>query len=140
MARRDNMKDICVVTEDRVGLLADISYILGKARVNIDSIAVSSVGGKAVFSIMVKDQEKAKGVLEGNGFSVSSGNVIFVKLEDQPGRLAEIAKLLSGNRISVENLHLVSRDGKNSIVGITVSRPRKAKKLLSGCLIENDLP
>ena len=134
------MKDICVVTDDRVGLLADISYILGKSRVNIDSIAVSSVGGKAVFSIMVKDQEKARSVLEGNGFSVSSGNVIFVKLEDQPGKLAEIAKLLSGNRISVENLHLISRDGKNSIVGITVSRPRKAKKLLSGCLIENDLP
>ncbi len=134
------MKDICVVTEDRVGLLADISYILGKARVNIDSIAVSSVGGKAVFSIVVKDQERAKSVLEGNGFQVSSGNVIFVKIEDKPGKLAEIAKLLSGNRISVENLHLVSRDGNNSIVGVTVSRPRKAKKLLSGCLIENDLP
>lgn len=134
------MKDICVVTEDRVGLLADISYILGKAHVNIDSIAVSSVGGKAVFSIMVKDQEKARNVLESNGFSVSSGNVIFVKIEDRPGKLAEMAKLLAGNRISVENLHLVARDGRNSIVGITVSRPRKAKKLLSGCLIENEIP
>ena len=134
------MKDICVVTEDRMGLLADISYILGQARVNIDSIAVSSVGGKAVFSIMVRDQEKARGVLESNGFSVSSGNVVFVKLDDAPGSLAGIAKMLSKNRINVENLHLVSRDGKSSIVGITVSRPRKAKKLLSGCLIENDVP
>jgi hypothetical protein len=134
------MKDICVVTEDRIGLLADISYILGQARVNIDSIAVSSVGGKAVFSIMVRDQEKAKGVLESNGFSVSSGNVVFVKLDDTPGSLAGIAKMLSKNRINVENLNLVSKDGKSSIVGITVSRPRKAKKLLSGCLIENELP
>lgn len=134
------MKDICVVTEDRMGLLADISYILGQARVNIDSIAVSSVGGKAVFSIMVRDQEKAKNVLESNGFSVSSGNVVFVKLDDAPGSLAGIAKMLSKNRINVENLHLVSRDGKNSIVGITVSRPRKARKLLAGSLIENDLP
>lgn len=134
------MKDICVVTEDRMGLLADISYILGQARVNIDSIAVSSVGGKAVFSIMVRDQEKARNVLESNGFSVSSGNVVFVKLDDTPGSLAGIAKMLSKNRINVENLHLVSRDGKSSIVGITVSRPRKAKKLLSGCLIENELP
>lgn len=134
------MKDICVVTEDRMGLLADISYILGQARVNIDSIAVSSVGGKAVFSIMVRDQEKAKNVLESNGFSVSSGNVVFVKLDDTPGSLASIAKMLSKNRINVENLNLVSKDGKSSIVGITVSRPRKAKKLLAGNLIENDLP
>ncbi|MDD5096693.1 MAG: ACT domain-containing protein [Candidatus ainarchaeum sp.] len=134
------MKDICVVTEDRMGLLADISYILGQARVNIDSIAVSSVGGKAVFSIMVRDQEKASNVLESNGVSVSSGNVVFVKLDDTPGSLAGIAKMLSKNRINVDNLHLVSKDGKSSIVGITVSRPRKAKKLLSGCLIENELP
>jgi hypothetical protein len=123
-----------------MGLLADISYILGQARVNIDSIAVSSVGGKAVFSIMVRDQEKAKNVLESNGFSVSSGNVVFVKLDDTPGSLASIAKMLSKNRINVENLNLVSKDGKSSIVGITVSRPRKAKKLLAGNLIENDLP
>lgn len=137
---RENMKDICVVTEDRVGLLADISYILGKARVNIDSIAVSAVGGKAVFSILVKDQEKARNVLETNGFSVSSGNVVFVKLEDRPGKLAEITRLLAKNRISVENLHMVSRDGNQSIVGITVSRPRKARKLLASSLIENDIP
>lgn len=134
------MRDICVVTEDRMGLLADVSYILGQSRVNIDSIAVTSVGGKAVFSIMVRDQEKARSVLESNGFKVSSGNVVFVKLEDKPGALAEIAKMLSKNRINVDNLHLVSKDGKSSIVGITVSRPRKAKKLLSGCLIENDIP
>ena len=134
------MKDICVVTDDRMGLLADISYILGQARINIDSIAVSAVGGKAVFSIVVRDQEKAKNVLEGNGFQVSSGNVVFVKLEDKPGQLAEIAKMLSKNRISVDNVHLVSKDGKNSIVGVSVSRPRKAKKLLSPFLIENELP
>lgn len=134
------MKDICVVTEDRMGLLADISYILGQARINIDSIAVSAVGGKAVFSIMVRDQEKAKSVLEGNGFQVSSGNVVYVKLDDKPGQLAEIAKMLSKNRISVDNVHLISKDGKSSIVGVAVSRPRKAKKLLNPFLIENELP
>lgn len=134
------MRDIYIVTEDRIGLLADVSYILGQCRVNIDSIAVTSVGGKAVFSIMVRDQEKARSVLESNGFKVASGNMLFVKLEDKPGALAEIANILSKNRINVDNLHLVSKDGKTSIVGITVSRPRKAKKVLSSYLIENDIP
>ena len=132
------MKEISIITDDRVGLLADISYILGKARVNIESIAASAVGGKAVLSIVVKDYEKAKQVLENSGFKVSAGNVIFLKLEDQPGKLAEIAKSLAESGINVENLHLVSRDGKNTIVGLTLMNPKKARGLLKEYLIENE--
>lgn len=132
------MKEISIITEDRVGLLADISYVLGKAKINIESIAASAVGGKAVLTILVKDYEKAKQVLENSGFKVSSGNVIFVKLVDQPGKLAEIAKMLAENKINVNNLHLVSRDGKHTIVGISVANPKKAKELLKEYLTDQE--
>ncbi len=132
------MKEISIITDDRVGLLADISYILGKSRINIESIAASAVGGKAVLSIVVRDYDKAKQVLENSGFRISAGNVIFLKLEDKPGKLAEVAKALADSGINVENLHLVSKDGKNTIVGITVSNPKKAKGLLSEYLIERE--
>jgi len=132
------MKEISIITDDRVGLLADISYILGKAKINIESIAASAVGGKAVLSIVVKDYDRAKSVLENSGFKITAGNVIFVKLEDKPGMLAEIAKMLAESGINVENLHLVSKDGKHTIVGLTVSNPKKTKTLLADYLIEKD--
>jgi len=132
------MKEISIITDDRVGLLADISYILGKAKINIESIAASAVGGKAVLSIVVRDYDRAKGVLENSGFKISAGNVIFVKLEDKPGMLAEIAKMLADAGINVENLHLVSKDGKHTIVGLTVANPRKTKALLAEYLIEKE--
>jgi len=132
------MKEISIITDDRVGLLADISYILGKAKINIESIAASAVGGKAVLSIVVRDYDRAKSVLENSGFKITAGNVIFVKLEDKPGMLAEIAKMLAESGINVENLHLVSKDGKHTIVGLTVSNPKKTKTLLADYLIEKD--
>ncbi len=132
------MKEISIITDDRVGLLADVSYVLGKAKINIESIAASGVGGKAVLTIVVKDYEKAKQALENSGFKVSSGNVVFVKLADQPGKLAEIAKMLSENKINVENLHLVSKDGKHTIVGISVANPKKAKELLKEYLTDRE--
>ncbi|NYZ60954.1 ACT domain-containing protein [Candidatus Micrarchaeota archaeon] len=132
------MKEISIITDDRVGLLADISYILGKAKINIESIAASAVGGKAVLSIVVRDYDRAKSVLENNGFKITAGNVIFVKLEDKPGMLAEIAKMLADEGINVENLHLVSKDGKHTIVGLTVANPKKTKGLLANYLIEKD--
>ena len=131
------MKDVTIIAPDKVGLLADISYILGKAKVNIESISVTSVGGKAVITVLVKNSEKAADVLEKNGFKVSSGNILFIKVLDQPGKLSEIAKKLADSKISVGNLNLISKDGKHTIVGVTVDRPRKAKKVLEEFLVEN---
>ncbi|MCX6773186.1 MAG: ACT domain-containing protein [Candidatus Micrarchaeota archaeon] len=57
------MKQITIVADDKVGLLADISYILGKARVNIDAISVEVHGGKAIISLTFKDDKKAISLL-----------------------------------------------------------------------------
>jgi len=46
--------------------------------------------------------------------------------------------MLADNKINVENLHLVSRDGRSTIVGITVANPRKAKELLKDLLIDKE--
>src|SRR5512137_818874 len=100
------MQGITVVADDRVGLLADISYILGTTHINIESISVSAIGGKAVITLLVKNPEKAESVLKNNGFSVSSGNVLFFRVEDKPGALAAVAKRLADNKINGENLTL----------------------------------
>ncbi len=131
------MQEITVVADDRVGLLADISYILGTTHINIESISVTAIGGKAVITLLVKNTEKAEAVLKNNGFSVSSGNVLFVRVEDRPGALAEIAKRLADNKINGENLTMVTKDGNSGILSIKVDRLRKARDVLKDCLIEN---
>ena len=131
------MHGITVVADDRVGLLADISYILGTTHINIETISISAIGGKAVITLLVKNPEKAEAVLKNNGFAVSPADVLFVRVEDRPGALAEIAKRLADNKINGENLTLVTKDGKMGIMSIAVDRPRKAKDVLKDCLIEN---
>ncbi len=131
------MHGITIVADDRVGLLADISYILGTTHINIETISISAVGGKAVITLLVKNPEKAGAVLKNNGFAVSPADVLFVRVEDRPGALAEIAKRLADNKINGENLTLVTKDGKMGIMSIAVDRVRKAKDVLKDCLVEN---
>lgn len=131
------MHGITIVADDRVGLLADISYILGTTHINIETISISAIGGKAVITLLVKNPEKAEAVLKNSGFSVSPADVLFVRVEDRPGALAEIAKRLADNKISAENLTLVTKDGKTGIMSIAVDRMRKAKDVLKDCLVEN---
>jgi len=132
------MKNLTIVAEDRIGLLADISYILGKAKINIESVSVDVVGGKAIVVITVKDIKTAKEVLERNNYKVSEENAIVIKLNDQPGELSRITALLAKEKIDLKNVHILSRDGKNTVLSITVDRPRKAEDVLKDVIMHSE--
>lgn len=132
------MKAITVVADDRVGLLADISYLLGKAKINIDAISVDVVGKKAVISITVKDTDKAKSVLQNAGFSVTESNAIVIKLADKPGELSSITAMLAEDGINIENVHIVSRDGDSTVLSVVVDKPKKAMKILDEFLLNKE--
>ena len=130
------MKQIAVVADDRVGLLADISYILGKARINIDSIVVQVHGGKAVIDLTVKDDEKASRMLSSNGYNVLSSEVLLVKLQDEPGELSKLSTKLREAGVNIESLYMIARGGGFCVNALKVDKPKKAKKLLASFLMQ----
>lgn len=129
------MKTITIVSDDKVGLLADISYILAKASINIESLNVDVVADKAVIILSVQDAEKARVALEASGYKVTEENMVVVKLEDKPGELSRVTKLLAKEGVNIENVLLLSRDGKNTVLSIAVDNPQKTLKLLKDHLI-----
>jgi len=134
------MKPITIVSDDKVGLLADISYILGKAKVNIESINVDVVGGKAVISLILSDDAKGKTVLEASGYTVNELNSIVLKLKDQPGELSKITNMLSKDGINIQNVHMLSRDGTSTIITLLVDKPKRAVSILKEYLIVKETP
>jgi len=134
------MKSITIVADDKVGLLADISYILGKAKVNIDSLNVDVVAHKAVVVLTVMDSEKARSVLEASGYKVTEANMVVVKMPDQPGELSKITGTLAKQHVNIENVLTLSRDGKDTVLAISVDKPKKAAELLKEYLLNKDQP
>ncbi len=132
------MKSITIIEDDRVGLLADISYILGKAKVNIESISVDVVGNKALVRLMVKDAKEAKDILEMNKFHVSEENATLIRLPDQYRELARITGLLAKDKIDIKNVHIVSRNGKETIISLVTDKPKKTEALLKDLLVSHD--
>jgi hypothetical protein len=132
------MKTVTIVADDKVGLLADISYILAKAKVNIESINVNVVSGKAVIALSLSDAVKGKEVLESSGFSIEEMNAVIIKLEDKPGELNRVTKMLSEEGINIKNVHMLSKDGKTTMLSILVDNPRKAALILKDNLIAKE--
>lgn len=124
------MQAVTIVSEDRLGLLSDISYILGKEKINIESIATYLVGNTAVMTLGVKDAKKTFSVLKKNGFNVVTEKAFILCLEDKPGELHKVAKLLADNKINIKNVHVVTKGDGKAILSIIVDRPKKAAKLL----------
>jgi len=133
------MRTMTIVEQDRVGLLMDISYILGKERINIESITATTIGGKAVITITVKKEADAKKVLAKNGFHLIEEDLLMAEMDDKPGELAVLAKLFKDNDLLMNNLYIVSKDGKKTIVAIKTDKTKKARKLLheKGYLVED---
>ena len=129
------MKNITIVADDRVGLLADISYILGKSKINIDAISVDVIAGKAVIQIAVKDVGKPLEILKNSGYNVAETNALILKLDDKPGELSKITLMLADNHVNIESVHILSRDGKATILAMTVDKQKKAQDLLSNFLV-----
>ncbi|MEM2949315.1 MAG: ACT domain-containing protein [Candidatus Bilamarchaeaceae archaeon] len=132
------MKPLVIVADDKVGLLADISYILGKAKINIESINVDVVGGKAIISLTVSDRERAKSILEASSYKVNELEGLVLKLADKPGELSKITSMLSKEGVNITSVHMVSRDGTNTVISMTVDKPRKAEHILRDYLITTE--
>jgi len=124
------MKQLTVIADDRPGLLADITYILGTAHMNIEAIDVHVHGGKGIIHLTVKDAEKASKMLKANGYEPFEVDVKFIRVLDKPGALAEVSKILADGKVNVEMLRQVCVDGGYAINTLKTDNPAKTAKLL----------
>ena len=127
----DFIKQITVVAEDKVGLLADISYILGKARINIDSLSAEVQGNKCLIDLSVKDEAKVASLLTSNGYQVLKADVLVVKIKDEPAQMALFTSKLAKEKISTMSLRLVAKEAGYDIYALQVDHTAKAKRVLA---------
>ena len=126
-----DVKQIAVVADDKVGVLADISYILGKSKINIESLSVVSMERKAVLVFFVKDEKRACQLLKANGYNVLESEIIIARIHDQPGELSKLSSILAKAGVNILNLYVIAREHGESVVALRVDKTAKAKKLLS---------
>lgn len=120
-----------MVAEDKVGLLADISYILGKARINIDSLSAEVQGNKCLIDLSVKDEARATSLLTSNGYQVLKADVLVVKIKNEPAQMAQFAARLAKEKINTLSMRLITKEGGYDTYALQVDHTAKAKRALA---------
>ncbi len=129
------MKPLTIVMPDRVGLISDISYILGKEKINIDGIDANVVGKKIVITLLVKNPEKARDTLKKNGFSNFDSDYIVARIPDRPGEMAKLTELLKKKRVNILHLHQISLESGEALVAIKTNKPRVSREILKPFMV-----
>ncbi|HEU0265473.1 MAG TPA: ACT domain-containing protein [Geobacterales bacterium] len=112
-----NVEQISIFIENKSGRLAEITRILGEAKVNIRALSLADTSDFGILRLIVNDREKAKTVLKENGFTVNKTDVVAVEVPDRPGGLAQILQALDADAVNVEYMYaFVERCGENAVI------------------------
>jgi len=128
---------ISIFAENKPGRLAKITGILGREKINIRAITISSSDAFGVINILADDPKRAKKVLTKEGLTVSLKEIVAVIIEDKPGGLDKLIQLLAENGINVENAYgFVLESWEKAVFVVDVDQMGKTQELLENAGFE----
>lgn len=125
------IKQLSIFIENRTGRLAEIAGILADNNINLRSLSIADTSKFGVLRVIVNDPYSVEKVLSDLGLAVSVTSVVSVKMNDQPGSLAAVLKVLADNNISVEYMYAFKGNSGDAYVVMRVDNDLAAQNVLT---------
>jgi hypothetical protein len=123
---------ISVFLENRSGRLFDVTSLLGSNDINIRALTIAETETFGVLRIVVDKPGSAFELLKENNYTANITEVVAVEIDDKPGGLANILKILSQNDVNIEYMYgFVEKFSNNALVVFRFEEPEKAMEVLS---------
>lgn len=123
------VKQFSVFVQNKIGSLNRLTKLLAQNEINIRAFSIADEMEWGVVRLIVDDDARAREVLRTDEIMFGENTVILHKLANRPGALAEVARLLAKNKISVTSAYATG-EGDETIVVLSTSDNRKALTLL----------
>lgn len=125
------VKQVSVFVENTVGRLADITGILLENNIDLKASTIAETVDFGILRCIVEKPEEMVDILVKEGFSASITEVIGVSLEDRPGGLHRVLRILADEGIAVNYIYstVKSAEGK-ALIMMKVSDEKKAEDIL----------
>ena len=126
------IKQMSVFVENTTGRLADLTKILADNNIDINASTIADTVDFGILRCIVPDPEVATEILKKAGFTASITEVVAVSLEDKPGGLHKVLKILADNDIGVDYIYsTIKAKDDEAVIMIKVEDPQKAIDVLT---------
>ncbi len=126
------LQQLSLFLENRPGQLREPCEVLAAAGIDLMTMSLADSAQFGVLRFVVRDPEQARKVLENAGLVARTPDVVAVEVENKPGGLAAVLRVIDEAGLGVEYMYdfgAASRAGKAAIV-FRFEEPDKAVAIL----------
>ena len=127
------MNRIIVMAKSEVGVIADMTEPLARAGVNILTLNTESTGETGIVIITTDDNDAALQALTAAGFRAIMDDTLIIRLPNEPGALARVAKKFKDAGVNIQSLHIFDRYAGYAMVGVS-----SADRVLAETIVGED--
>ena len=122
---------INVFAQNQPGRLERLTEVLLEEGINIRAITIAGADDYGVIKLLVDDPRKAHDALQREGFSAFMKEVMAVVMDDRPGGLHRVCRVLGESGVNVEDAYgFVFQDRKTAILVVEVEKIPEAEEIL----------
>ncbi|MEM1971445.1 MAG: ACT domain-containing protein [Candidatus Anstonellales archaeon] len=125
------MRELKIIEHYRPFLLLEVASAMADNNINIASIRTYNVGEVMIISLLLEDKDfdKAKEIAN-TRWNVVQSDSIIVELDDRPGQLAKMVRMLVDNNIEIRSSNVIDRVGGKTYLMVDTNDNQRASKIL----------
>ena len=135
MTEEHEIKWITVIGDDRPGTLAEVTELLSGMDIDIGDISTRVVADDAVLTLAVSDYERSLNTLISARFNTIAEESVPIRIEDQPGALAIIARRLADEGIDIRGISMVRQRANHRAIAIISDNDARVRDLFADQLL-----
>ena len=125
------IKQLSLFIENKPGTMTAPCKLLADAGINIASLTLADTKFFGVLRLIIKEWEKAKDLLEQNGFAVRLTDVVAIEVTHEAGSLSRILALLDETGVNVEYMYAFAGPNSKAILIFRFDDPDTAMAKLA---------
>jgi hypothetical protein len=129
------MRQLTIVGRNSAGLVADITELLAGNNIDIRNIDSHIAGDDAYVKLVVSDYVLGLQLLTQAGYKTVADNSVLLRVKDEPGALARLARQISDQGIGTRAITMLHQDNGFTIAAISTDNNGEVRKMFKEMLV-----
>ena len=113
---------LSIFLENKIGNLYQVLDLIAENDINIRALSLADTTEFGILRLVVQDPIKAKKVLEEKYYIVKNTPIIGAELDDSPGGLSSILKILKDEGIDLDYLYAFTHEKEDKAILLLQSK------------------
>lgn len=100
-----SIRQISVFVENKKGSLVEITETLARENIDLRAMFIADTQDFGILRLIVSDTDRAVETLRKENCIISINEVVGVRMQNKPGALATVVKVLNDNDINMEYMY-----------------------------------